>query len=188
MKVSLRKIKGLVELYRFSCMVIKRRVYGLKNVSRTFYYSGWKRLPSDLIADDFSYVGKGANLCSKVRIGKYTLLAPGVTVTGSDHNFDLPGVPIIFSGRPDLECTDIGSDVWLGNGVLVMAGVKIGDGAIIAARSVVTRDVPSFTIYGGVPAKKIRDRFSDSSKIECHQLMLDSTTFKGDLCIPLGET
>ena len=55
----------------------------------------------------------------------------------------------------------IGNDVWIGYEAVIMAGVSIGDGAIIGARAVVTRDVPPYTITGGVPAKAIRKRFSD---------------------------
>ena len=53
----------------------------------------------------------------------------------------------------------IGNDVWIGYEVVIMAGVHIGDGAIIAARAVVTKDVPPYTIVGGTPAKEIRKRF-----------------------------
>lgn len=55
----------------------------------------------------------------------------------------------------------VGNDVWIGFEAVILAGVKIGDGAIIGARAVVTKDVPPYTIVGGVPAKTIRKRFSD---------------------------
>lgn len=55
----------------------------------------------------------------------------------------------------------IGNDVWIGYEAVIMAGVTIGDGAIIGTRAVVTKDVPPYTIVGGVPAKIIRKRFSD---------------------------
>lgn len=57
----------------------------------------------------------------------------------------------------------IGNDVWIGYEAIVMPGVKIGDGAIIGTRAVVTKDVPSYTIVGGIPAKPIRRRFSDAA-------------------------
>ena len=57
----------------------------------------------------------------------------------------------------------IGNDVWIGYEAVIMAGVTIGDGAIIGARAVVTKDVPPYTIVGGVPAKQIRKRFSDET-------------------------
>ncbi len=55
----------------------------------------------------------------------------------------------------------VGNDVWIGYDATIMAGVTIGDGAIIAARAVVTKDVPAYTIVGGVPAKPIKRRFAD---------------------------
>lgn len=55
----------------------------------------------------------------------------------------------------------VGNDVWIGQGVFIKSGVSIGDGAIIAARSVVTRDVEPYAIVAGVPAKRLRSRFDD---------------------------
>ena len=79
----------------------------------------------------------------------------------------------------------IGNDVWIGYEAVIMAGVHIGDGAIIAARTVVTKDVPPYTIVGGTPAKEIRKRF-DSEVIE--QLLIlkwwDWSTDKIHQCLP----
>lgn len=57
----------------------------------------------------------------------------------------------------------IGNDVWIGYEAVILSGVTIGDGAIIGARAVVTRDVPPYTIVGGVPAKAIKKRFSEAT-------------------------
>ncbi len=57
----------------------------------------------------------------------------------------------------------IGNDVWIGYEAVIMSGVTIGDGAIIGARSVVTKDIPTYTIVGGVPARQIRRRFSEET-------------------------
>ncbi len=57
----------------------------------------------------------------------------------------------------------VGNDVWIGYEAVIFAGVTIGDGAIIGTRAVVTKDVPPYTIVGGVPAKPIRKRFSDEA-------------------------
>lgn len=57
----------------------------------------------------------------------------------------------------------IGSDVWIGYEAVILSGVTVGDGAIIGARAVVTKDVPPYTIVGGVPARPIRRRFSDDT-------------------------
>lgn len=59
------------------------------------------------------------------------------------------------------EKIQIGNDVWIGYGAIIQRGVQIGDGAIVAAGAVVTKDVPPYTIVGGVPAKPIRQRFDD---------------------------
>ena len=79
----------------------------------------------------------------------------------------------------------IGNDVWIGYEAVIMAGVHIGDGAIIAARAVVTKDVPPYTIVGGTPAKEIRKRFH-AEVIE--QLLIqkwwDWSTDKIHQCLP----
>ena len=79
----------------------------------------------------------------------------------------------------------IGNDVWIGYEAVIMAGVHIGDGAIIAARAVVTKDVPPYTIVGGTPAKEIRKRF-DAEVIE--QMLIqkwwDWSTDKIHQCLP----
>lgn len=64
----------------------------------------------------------------------------------------------------------IGNDVWIGYEAVVMAGVHIGDGAIIASRAVVTKDVPPYTIVGGTPAKKIRLRFDEDTIAQLQEL------------------
>lgn len=62
----------------------------------------------------------------------------------------------------------IENDVWIGFGSIILGGVKIGQGSIIAAGSVVTKDVLPFSIYGGVPAKKIRERFDSETDLAAH--------------------
>ena len=57
----------------------------------------------------------------------------------------------------------IGNDVWIGYETVIMAGVTVGDGAIIGTRAVVTKDVPPYTIVGGIPARPIRRRFSEET-------------------------
>jgi virginiamycin A acetyltransferase len=75
--------------------------------------------------------------------------------TWADRTLDL------VTGMPSRGDTVIGNDVWFGYGALIMPGVRIGDGAIIAAGSVVTADVPPYAIVGGSPATVIRKRFAD---------------------------
>jgi acetyltransferase-like isoleucine patch superfamily enzyme len=87
---------------------------------------------------------------------------------GDDHRFDIPAIPIIFSGRPPLRSTRIGRDVWIGAGSIVLAGVEIGDGSIVAAGTVVTKNIPACEIHGGAPNRKIRDRFLDARDRDRH--------------------
>jgi virginiamycin A acetyltransferase len=68
----------------------------------------------------------------------------------------------LLSGRPAGRDTVVGNDVWIGYEAVLMAGVRVGDGAIVAARSVVTTDVPAYGVVGGNPARLVRRRFSEA--------------------------
>lgn len=160
------------EFYRIIRMMIIRRKYNLRNVHKTFYVGGSSKISSDLIADEYVYIGPNSIIYPKVKIGAYTMLANNVSIIGGDHVFDIPGMPIIFSGRDILNETVIGKDVWIGAFSVIMSGVNIGEGSIVAAGSVVTKDLEPYTIYGGVPVKKIRARFDNIDDIKKHQKML----------------
>jgi len=113
------------------------------------------------------------------------MFGPRVTIIGGDHKFDIPGTPMIFSGRPLQKKTRIEADVWVGYGAILMAGITIGRGSIIAAGSVVTKDIPPYEIHGGVPARKISDRFSNQNDRDVHDKMLAKEPFKGNFAPPL---
>ena len=74
-----------------------------------------------------------------------------------DWELDKANVASAWDNKGDIV---IGNDVWIGYEAVIMAGVHIGDGAIIGTRAVVTKDVPPYTIVGGIPAKEIRKRFN----------------------------
>lgn len=115
----------------------------------------------------------------KLIIGKFCSIACGAKfmLTSANHKMSsLSTYPFpIFYEEWGLDAKDIrnawdnkgdiviGNDVWIGYEAVIMAGVTIGDGAIIGTRAVVTRDVPPYTIVGGVPAKPIRKRFDDAT-------------------------
>jgi acetyltransferase-like isoleucine patch superfamily enzyme len=164
--------------------LIKKR-YNLKYVHKTFYLGGKSHISSDLIAGAFSYIGPNCKIYPMVTIGDYTMLANNVSIIGGDHNFKNPNRPIIFSGRGVLEKTIIGKDVWIGAFTKINTGVKIGDGAIIAMGSVVTKDIEPYSIYGGIPAKKIKDRFNNLDDLKVYKDMLkksyDDNSFGFDL-------
>ncbi|MEY8232011.1 CatB-related O-acetyltransferase [Oscillospiraceae bacterium 50-16] len=77
-----------------------------------------------------------------------------------EWGLDVERIPEAWDNRGDIV---IGNDVWIGYEAVVLAGVTIGDGAVIGTRAVVTRDVPPYTIVGGVPAKLIRTRFPEKT-------------------------
>lgn len=134
----------------------------LSKTHPTFLAGGYSIISRDFVAGPFSFVARGCEIGPGVAIGAYTMIGPGVRILGNDHVFDRPGAAIIFSGRPPFKPTFIGKDVWIGGGATVILGISIGDGAIIAAGAVVTKNVDAFTVVGGVPAKIIKRRFGSA--------------------------
>ncbi len=108
-------------------------------------------------------------------IGKYCMIASGVEfiMNGGNHLTDsITAYPFAIFGNdwkdamdsktyPSKGNTNIGNDVWIGYNATIMPGISIGDGSIIAAKSVVTSDVAPYTVVGGNPAGKIKKRFSE---------------------------
>ena len=175
---KLKKSNFIALIYRYFKRFWIKYIYGLKKVHPTFNIGGRVNISFDLVADEFSYVGAGCLIYPGVKIGRYSMLAQNVQIIGSDHIFDKVGIPATFAGRPSLEPTYIGRDVWIGANSIILTGVRIGDGAIIAAGSVVTKDIEQFSIVGGVPAKFIKRRFSSSKDIENHLSMLNGPLLK----------
>ena len=130
----------------------------------------------------------------KLKIGKFCSIACGAKFLFNSANHTVKSLstypfPIFFE-EWGLDVGDItsawdnkgdiviGNDVWIGYEAVIMSGVTIGDGAIIGARAVVTKDVPPYTIVGGVPAKQIRKRFSEETISELLKLKWWEWTFK----------
>ncbi|MCS3492003.1 acetyltransferase-like isoleucine patch superfamily enzyme [Arthrobacter sp. JUb119] len=126
----------------------------------------------------FSYTHSKLN--KAISVGRFTSIAKGMTVMGAKHPLEWASTsPVFYNQRllmrtyaadhgAELGTTkygytpgkiSIGNDVWIGEKVTLGHGVAIGDGAVIASNSVVTSDVEPYTVVGGLPAKKIRDRF-----------------------------
>lgn len=116
-------------------------------------------------------------------IGMYTSIASGVIIGGARHPMEWAGMsPVFYAGRdsikkkfaehelPMAKTTTIGNDVWIGRSAILMSGIRVGDGAVIGAGSVVTKDVPPYAIVAGNPAKIIRHRFSPSIINELEQI------------------
>jgi len=92
----------------------------------------------------------------RVEIGAHCMLANGCFVTDANHRFDDPDTPITWQGFSSKGPTRIGDNVWLGANVVVTSGVTIGERCVIGANSVVTQDIPPFSIAAGAPAKVLR--------------------------------
>ncbi len=118
----------------------------------------------------FDFIG------DKLIIGKFCMIASGVTfiMNGANHLSDaISTYPFAIFGHdwanamegktyPTKGNTIIGNDVWIGYNATIMPGVKVGDGAIIASNSTVTKDVAPYAVVGGNPAREIKKRFSEA--------------------------
>ncbi len=123
---------------------------------------------------DLSYLG-GDCMVADATIGRFCAIAARVRIGAPNHPIDRPSLHRFtycpeyysatarrdagfFAGRRGDRVT-IGHDVWIGHAAIVLPGVRVGHGAVIAAGAVVSRDVAPYTVVGGVPARRIRDRF-----------------------------
>lgn len=143
-----------------------------KNIELESDNNFWGNVTSLFTIGRFSY--NSSNLGYGISCGRYCSIAAGVSIMGAHHYPDwISTSPVFyekeFSIVPSELTTDrkrrsrkilIGNDVWIGANVVLKSNISIGDGAIIAGNSVVTKDVPAFAIVGGNPAKLIRYRFS----------------------------
>ena len=130
------------------------------------------------------YIGRDSFIETDCIIGDNVILGNRVAIVGKyDHNYQQIGTPVRLASKIrdanykwkglDL-VTKIGDDVWIGYGSTIIQGVKINDGAIIAACSLVTKDVDAYSIYAGNPAKKIADRFESQNDLKKHLEKINS--------------
>lgn len=107
-------------------------------------------------------INRGTTLASyaQIRIGTFTIMGEFSSIRDANHGTE-PGTPMRLQPHTAAPIS-IGRDVWIGRGSCILPGVTIGDGAIIGANSVVTKDIPSHTLAAGAPAKVLRDRKKNS--------------------------
>ena len=151
-----------LELYLLSLVghipshVIRKFFYGLAGMRVAGTIHMWARFydPSNIEIGSDSIVGDHAFLDgrAKLKIGNHVDIASQVMIYNSEHDMSVED----FLAR--LEPVEIGDYVFIGPRAIIMPGIKIGKGAIVAAGAVVTHDVPEFAIVGGVPAKVIGER------------------------------
>lgn len=127
------------------------------------------RIPFSVSIGDNSGIGENCRLCAHVTIGKNVLMGPNCAFFSQNHAFDRVDIPIIEQGYTQSKPIVIDDDVWLGYGVIVLAGVHIGTGAVVGDGAVVTKDVPAYAVVGGNPAKVIKFRKTIGEKNNCKE-------------------
>lgn len=111
----------------------------------------------ELVLGERVFISQHCTVSGTVRIGADTLIAGYVTIIDANHVFTDASRPIREQGGRKAPIT-IGSDVWIGAHAVILQGVSIGDGAVVAANATVTHDVPPHAVVGGTPARIIAER------------------------------
>ncbi|MEJ6496942.1 acyltransferase [Pseudoalteromonas lipolytica] len=136
------------------------KVLGAKTGKRIVYYPGvWIFPGRNLCLGDDVDVAKDVMITTTggVTVGDRVLVGYGTKIISSNHRIPDGLQKIFYSGHENKKII-IGNDTWIGANCIILPGVTIGEGAVIAAGSVVTKDVAAYMIVGGVPAKLIRKR------------------------------
>ena len=122
------------------------------NIEKNAYFT------PGLTIGDHSGVGINSEIYGPVTIGKYVVMGPDVIIYTSGHSFDRADIPMMEQGSTKAEPVIIGDDVWIGRRAMIMPGVTVGSGSVIGAAAVVTKDVPPYSVVGGVPARVLKTR------------------------------
>lgn len=137
-----------------------RTVYGAKVGKRVVYYRGvWIFTGRNLeVGDDVDFA-RNVLITSDggVKVGDRTLVGYGAMIISRNHRIPVGGSRIFGAGHVPAP-VEIGKDAWIGACAVILPGSSVGEGAVVAAGSVVTRDIPAFEIWGGAPARFIRSR------------------------------
>lgn len=174
----------LSKIYFFLHRLIRRiRMYIIrplfKSYGKNFVFDpyGVYSYHTIIVGDDV-FIGPGATLSaseSGIIFGNKIMLGPNVTMMGGDHNTTIIG-RYMYDVVEKLPENDIPivieDDVWIGSGATILKGVTVGEGAIVAAGSLVIKHVPKYSIVGGVPAKVLKMRFSNE-EINLHKELLN---------------
>lgn len=135
-------------------------------------------LYKNVIVGNDVFIGKGASFIaseSYIKIGNKVMFGPNVTIRGGNHAHHIIGKYMFDYKKEDKSAEDdqpviIHDDVWVGTGAIILKGVTVGKGSIIAAGALVNKDVPPYSIVGGMPAKVLKYRWSPSDIIEHERL------------------
>ncbi len=113
---------------------------------------------NDISIGENSGIGINASIQGPLSIGKFVMMGPDVIIYTRSHCYERTDLPMMLQGDSEALPVVIEDDVWIGARVVIIPGVTIGRGSIVGAGSVVTKDVESYAIVGGVPAKVIKKR------------------------------
>lgn len=107
---------------------------------------------------DNSGIGINCRVRGPLDIGDNVMMGPDVVILTNSHNFGRTDIPMNAQGHAAPKKVSIGNDVWIGTRVIILPGVTVGNGVIIGAGAVVTKDIPDMAVVGGCPAKLIKFR------------------------------
>lgn len=147
--------------------------YDISPIGEMFQWGyGWKMRRGMLKTGHFTFLGAGAEIFYPTILGDLTMVSAEVAFIGNAHDPYVPATPLRLADlRPQVmrTLTIVESEVLIGQRSILTAGITIGRGAVVAAGSVVTRDIPAYVIAGGVPARVLKPRFSSPEELRRHQ-------------------
>lgn len=136
----------------------------LLNVGKNINIEKGAMITSTMEIGDNSGVGINAQIYGKVILGENVMMGSECMIYTANHNFNRVDIPMNRQGFSEEKPVVVGNDVWIGGRVTILPGVHIGNGVVIGAGAVVTKDIPDFAVVGGNPAKVIRYREGISTK------------------------
>lgn len=159
LKLPLYWIK-LMSFYGLNCCILPSKIK--RGVNCKIMPTVFIRNPKNVIIGNNFYANHNVNINgghhqATIKIGDDVLIGPNVCIYAYNHNFENLEIPIKLQGYYEADVI-IEEDVWIGSNSVILPGVKIGKGSIIGAGSVVTKNIPPFTIAAGCPAKVIKKR------------------------------
>lgn len=129
--------------------------------------NGFRCIDKDTHIGEYTFIGKYTCI-TKSKIGRYCSIGTNVLIGPGEHDLTNISTSALFYEKPYNTLVKgeviIGNDVWIGSYSIILRGITIGDGAVIAAGAVVTKNVPDFAIVAGIPAKIMRYRFSEDKQ------------------------